>query len=369
VSAAADDRFMALALGLAGRGLGRVWPNPAVGCVIEREGVILGRGWTQPGGRPHAETEALAGAGPAARGATAHVSLEPCAHHGSTPPCAEALVAAGVARVVSALQDPDPRVAGRGHALLRAAGVAVTTGVMAAEAARLNAGFLMARGAGRPLLTLKLAASLDGRIATAAGESRWLSGPRARARVHLMRARHDAVLVGAGTARADDPALTVRGLGIPWQPVRVVAARGLDLPAGGALAAGLDRAPLWLLHDPAATPPDRAAAWAGRGARLLGVPTAAGELDPAAMLAALGAAGLTRVLCEGGGRLAAALLGAGLVDRLVLVTAGLALGAEGRPGLGPLGLAALAGAPRFTLAGEERLGPDLLSFWERAAAG
>ncbi|MCL4188588.1 MAG: bifunctional diaminohydroxyphosphoribosylaminopyrimidine deaminase/5-amino-6-(5-phosphoribosylamino)uracil reductase RibD [Rhodobacteraceae bacterium] len=360
---------MALALALAGRGLGRVWPNPAVGCVIERDGRILGRGWTQPGGRPHAEAVALAEAGPMARGATAHVSLEPCAHHGATPPCAAALVAAGVAHVVSALEDPDPRVAGRGHALIAAARVGLTTGVMAAEAARLNAGFLMHRRLGRPLVTLKLAASLDGRIATSAGESRWITGPAARARVHLMRARHDAVLVGGGTARADDPALTVRGLGTGWQPVRAVATRSLDLPADGALAAGLALAPLWLLHDPAATPAARAAAWTARGARLLAVAAGGtGGLDPPAMLAVLGAAGLTRVLCEGGGQLAAALLAAGLVDRISLFSAGLALGADGRPALGGLGLAALAAAPRFRLTGVERLGPDLMSEWERAEA-
>lgn len=370
MSAAGAPRFMALALALAGRGLGRVWPNPAVGCVIERDGRILGRGWTQPGGRPHAEAVALAAAGPAARGATAHVSLEPCAHHGATPPCAAALVAAGVAHVVSALEDPDPRVAGRGHALIAAAGIGLTTGVMAAEAARLNAGFLMQRRAGRPLVTLKLAASLDGRIATAAGESRWITGAAARAHVHLLRARHDAVLVGGGTARADDPALTVRGLGIGWQPVRVVAARSLDLPGDGALAAGLAVAPLWLLHDPAATPPARAAAWAARGARLVAAaPGPGGELDPASMLTALGGLGLTRVLCEGGGRLAAALLAAGLVDRIVLVTAPLALGAEGRPALGGLGLVALAAAPRFRLVAVERLGEDAMSEWERPENG
>lgn len=361
-----DARFMALALGLAARGLGRVWPNPAVGCVIERDGRILGRGWTQPGGRPHAETVALGQAGAAARGATVHVTLEPCAHHGQTPPCAGALIDAGVARVVSALEDPDPRVAGRGHAALRAAGVEVTTGVLAAEAARLQAGFLSRIRLGRPMVTLKLATSLDGRIATAAGESRWITGPAARARVHLMRARHDAVLVGGGTARADDPALTVRGLGIPWQPLRVVAARTLDLPEGR-LAREIAAAPLWLLHDPAATPPARAAFWQAAGARLLPVPTGAGgALDPAAMLATLGAEGVTRVLCEGGGRLAAALLAAGLVDRLAVFAAGLALGAEGRPAIGPLGLEALAAAPRFRLAGVEAVGPDILSHWERA---
>ena len=178
---------MAHALRLAARGLGRTWPNPAVGCVIVKDGVILGRGWTQPGGRPHAETMALAQAGAAARGATAYVTLEPCAHHGQTPPCAEALIAARVARVVTALTDPDPRVAGRGHAMLRAAGIAVTEGVLAPEASRLNAGFLKRVTRNLPFVTLKLATTLDGRIATAAGESRWITGPAARRQVHTPR--------------------------------------------------------------------------------------------------------------------------------------------------------------------------------------
>ncbi len=225
MSAQDDPRHMAHALGLARRGLGRVWPNPAVGCVLVKGSRVLGRGFTQPGGRPHAETVALAAAGEGARGATAYVTLEPCAHHGRTPPCAGALAAAGVARVVTAIEDPDPRVSGRGHAMLRAAGIAVTEGVLAEEARALQRGFLSRVVRGRPMVTLKLAASLDGRIATAAGESRWITGPGARARVHAMRAMHDAVMVGAGTARADDPMLTVRGLGVDHQPVRVVAAR------------------------------------------------------------------------------------------------------------------------------------------------
>jgi diaminohydroxyphosphoribosylaminopyrimidine deaminase/5-amino-6-(5-phosphoribosylamino)uracil reductase len=363
--AEADVRWMRHALGLATRGLGTVWPNPAVGCVIVREGRVLGRGWTQPGGRPHAEAVALAQAGAAVRGATAYVSLEPCAHHGRTPPCADALAAAGVARVVTPFDDPDPRVSGRGHARLRAAGIAVTTGVEAAAAARLQRGFLLRQHAGRPMVTLKLATSLDGRIATATGESRWITGPEARRRVHALRACHDAVLVGAGTARADDPLLSVRGLGAVPQPVRLVAARGLDLDPAGALGRSAAEVPLWLLHDPATTPDGRLAAWRATGARLLPVAGDADGLDPAAMLAALGAAGLTRVFCEGGGALAAALLGAGLVDELWLFGAGLALGAEGRPAVGPLGLARLAAAPRFRLLAAETVGVDMLQHWER----
>lgn len=364
MSAGDDLRHMAHALGLARRGLGRVWPNPAVGCVLVQGSRIVGRGFTRPGGRPHAETVALAAAEPAVRGATAYVTLEPCAHHGQTPPCAAALVAAGVARVVTALEDPDPRVKGQGHAMLRAAGVAVTEGVLAAEARALQRGFLCRVTAGRPMVTLKLAASLDGRIATAAGESRWITGPEARARVHAMRAAHDAVMVGAGTARADDPMLTVRGLGFAHRPVRVVAARTLDLDPGGALGRSAREVPLWLLHGPA-VPAAARSAWTDRGARLIEVAEAGGALDPAALLTALGTAGLTRVFCEGGGRFAASLLAAGLVDEIALFTAGLALGADARPALGALGLGALAAAPRFRLAGVERVGADTLGLWTR----
>jgi diaminohydroxyphosphoribosylaminopyrimidine deaminase/5-amino-6-(5-phosphoribosylamino)uracil reductase len=362
--AATDRRFMALAISLGEWGLGNVWPNPAVGCVIVRDGRIVGRGWTQPGGRPHAETMALAQAGAAARGATAYVSLEPCAHHGKTPPCAEALVAAGVSRVVTACEDPDPRVSGSGHKILESNGIAVTIGILAAEAQAANAGFLSRIERGRPWLTLKLALTLDGRIATATGESRWITGPAARRRVHAMRAAHDAVLVGGGTARADDPALTVRDMGMPRQPVRIVAARRLDLPRDGTLVRTIAEAPLWLLHDPAATAPAEAAAWEASGARLVACPSGrGGQLDPAALLAALGAEGLTRVFCEGGGTFAASLLAAGLVDELAVFSAGLAIGAEGRPGIGALGLDRLGEARRFRLVAVETVGEDILHRW------
>ncbi len=356
-----DRRHMAHALGLARRGLGRVWPNPAVGCVIVNQGRIVGRGWTQPGGRPHAETVALKQSGEAARGATAYVSLEPCAHHGKTPPCAEALIVAGIARVVSALVDPDARVAGKGHAMLREAGIAVQTGLMADEAEVQQRGFLTRIRRGRPMVTLKLAMSLDGRIATASGESKWITGPEARRRVHAMRAVHDAVLVGGGTARSDDPDLTVRGLGVAHQPVRVVASCGLDLPEG-ILTRTAREVPVWLIHG-ATAPVARREAWQTAGARLVECAEGKGGLDPFALLMTLGAAGLTRVLCEGGGQLAASLLAAGLVDEIALFTAGLALGADARPGLGPLGLATLAGAERYRLKAVERVGDDTLSFW------
>jgi len=319
------------ALRLARRGLGNVWPNPAVGCVIVAAGRVVGRGWTQPGGRPHAERMALDAAGAAARGATAYVTLEPCAHHGRAPPCSDALVAAGVTRVVSALTDPDPRVAGRGHARLREAGIEVVEGVRAGPAAELQRGFLSRVTRARPMVTLKLATSFDGRIATAAGESRWITGEAARRHVHLLRLTHDAVMVGAGTARADLPALNVRGFGPVRQPVRVVMA---NAPIPALPPEGPDHGPLWVLPGP---------------------------VDEA--LAELGRRGLTRVFCEGGGRLAAALLAAGLVDELVGYTAGVVLGGDGRAAVAPLGLGALADAPRFRLAETRALGGDVFHRW------
>ena len=356
---------MAHALGLGRRGLGRTWPNPSVGCVIVREGRVVGRGTTAPGGRPHAEVVALAQAGEAAAGATAFVTLEPCAHHGQTPPCAEALVAARIARVVVACPDPDPRVAGRGVALLRSAGVEVREGVLEAEARADLAGYLKVREQGLPGLTLKLATSLDGRIATATGESRWITGPAARRVVHGLRARADAVLVGSGTARTDDPDLRVRDLGVAHQPVRVVLTRRLDLPSDSRLGRTARETPVWLLHGSDA-PAEARGRWLDAGAELTEIPVAEGRLDPEAALRALAARGLTSVFCEGGGALAASLLQAGLVDQLVTFTAGLAIGAEGTPALGALGLDRLAEAPRYTLRETRAVGPDAMQLWSRA---
>ncbi|TVP74370.1 MAG: bifunctional diaminohydroxyphosphoribosylaminopyrimidine deaminase/5-amino-6-(5-phosphoribosylamino)uracil reductase RibD [Rhodobacteraceae bacterium] len=353
---------MRLAISLGARGLGRVWPNPAVGCVLVRDGEILGRGWTQPGGRPHAEAMALRGCD--ARGATAYVSLEPCAHHGLTPPCANALIEAGVRRVVTALTDPDPRVAGRGHAMLRAGGVEVTEEVEAEAAARVNAGFLLRLTQGRPFVTLKLALTLDGRIATASGESRWITGPEARRAVHALRARHDAVLVGSGTARADDPDLQVRGFGVTHQPVRIVAARSLRIDASGRLGASARAAPVWLLHGSDA-PHEARQSWQATGAELIQTDFGVDGFEVTEMLRALARRGVTRILCEGGGTLAAQLLRAGAVDALVVFSAGKMIGAEGRAGLGALELAALADAPRFELVETRPVGADILHHWRR----
>lgn len=352
------------ALALGRRGLGRVWPNPAVGCVIVKDGRVVGRGRTADGGRPHGEPQALAMAGEAARGATVYVTLEPCSHHGKTPPCAEALIAAGVARVVVALEDPDPRVSGRGLTMLRDAGIQVDVGLCANEARSDQAGFLSRVTEGRPLVTLKLASSFDGRIATATGESQWITGPEARHYVHGLRATHDAVMVGGGTARADDPMLTVRGYGDRPQPVRVVLSRKLDLPSKSALAETARDVPLWLCHSGDASP-EAIAAWEAAGARCLLCDGAGRHLDPAAVLKRLADEGLTRVFCEGGGSLAASLLVANTVDRLVGMTAGIALGAEGTPAIGALGVDVLAEAPAFQLQEVRRLGGDTLHIWQR----
>ncbi len=355
---------MALALSLGQRGQGSCWPNPAVGCVIVQGGRIVGRGWTQPGGRPHAETEALAQAGDAARGATAYVTLEPCSHHGKTPPCAAALIEAGVGRVVAAVEDSDPRVAGQGFAMLREAGIEVETGVLAEQAERDLAGFFLKTEQGRPFVTLKLASSFDGRIATQTGHSQWITGPEARRAVHAMRARHDAVMVGAGTARVDDPSLTVRDLGVAQQPVRVVVSRHLDLPLMGQLARTASEVPVWLCHGPH---PDaeRARAWDGLGARLIPCALQDHHIDAADLLQQLGQAGLTRVFCEGGAALAASLLEKDLVDELVGFTAGLTIGAEGLAAVGRLGLEKLDAAPRFELIETRAIGPDILHRWRR----
>ncbi len=360
----AGERFMALALSLASRGLGNVWPNPAVGCVIVKDGRIAGRGWTAPGGRPHAETQALAQAGAQACGATAYVSLEPCAHHARTPPCADALIAAGISRVVCAVADIDPRVAGKGFQRLRAAGITVDAGVLEGRARALNKGFFSRMQRGRPMLTLKLASSLDGRIATATGESQWLTGPEARRAVHGLRAAHDAVMVGAGTARADDPSLTVRGLGIERQPVRVVVSRLLDLPLTGKLARTAREAPVCVIHG-ADAGKGLVAAWRDLGAETLAVALRGGRPDPENVLKALGSKGLTRVFCEGGGAFAASLLHGDVVDELVGFTAGCFIGAEGYPALGALGLERLHEAPRFRLCEARAIGPDILHRWER----
>ncbi len=339
--------------------MGQVWPNPSVGCILVKNGRVVGQGVTAPGGRPHAEPQALAQAGDLAKAATVYVTLEPCAHTGQTPPCAQALIDAQVARVVVAARDPDPRVDGGGIAMLRDAGIAVTTDVETAQAKADHAGFFLKVREGRPFVTLKLATTLDGRIATHTGESQWITGPESRRAVHALRARHDAVMVGAGTLRADDPQLTVRDMGVVRQPVRVVVSTGLDLPPTAQMFATTDRAPVWLCHGPDAD----ASQFVGQGAVSLPCAVSEGRVSIESVLATLGQQGLTRVFCEGGGALAASILRAGLVDQLELFQAGKVIGGDGLAAVAPLDLAALGDCPQFACVQERRIGGDVWTTW------
>jgi diaminohydroxyphosphoribosylaminopyrimidine deaminase/5-amino-6-(5-phosphoribosylamino)uracil reductase len=362
---AEDLAHMQAALALARRGLGNVWPNPAVGCVIVREGQVVGRGWTQPGGRPHAETEALSRAGDLARGGTAYVTLEPCSHHGRTPPCCNALIAARVARVVCAMRDPDPRVDGRGFAKLRAAGITVEEGLLEAEARAINAGFTRRIREGLPIVTLKLATTLDGRIATHAGESKWITGAAARREAHALRARYDAILVGSGTALADDPDLTCRLPGAtPRQPLRVVADARLRTPPSARVVATARQHPTLLVTVPG-HPPTARAPFQDAGAEVVTVPRGEGGLSLRALLQALAQRGVTRVLAEGGAGIAAALLREGLVDRLAWFHAPSVMGGDGLPAAYPLPVDVLAAMPRFRRVAARPLGDDWLTEFER----
>ncbi|CAM3113916.1 MULTISPECIES: bifunctional diaminohydroxyphosphoribosylaminopyrimidine deaminase/5-amino-6-(5-phosphoribosylamino)uracil reductase RibD [Sphingomonas] len=312
---------MGAALALADRGVGRTAPNPNVGCLIVRDGRVVGRGWTQPGGRPHAEAMALAQAGEAAKGATAYVTLEPCAHVSTRgPACTDLLIAARVARIVAAMGDPDPRTNGEGFARARAAGIAVTTGVREAEARAMIAGFLTRRAKSRPFVTLKLATSLDGRIARPDGESRWITGPQARAHTHLERSRHEAILIGRGTLEADAPRLDVRLPGLESRsPRRILLSRTPE--------------PGW---------------------ETIASPAAIGDL-----------AGVDRLMVEGGAKTASAFLAAGLVDRLLLYRAPILIG-DGRAALSDIGLARLSDAHgRWRLTDSRMLGSDRLEVYER----
>jgi diaminohydroxyphosphoribosylaminopyrimidine deaminase/5-amino-6-(5-phosphoribosylamino)uracil reductase len=329
------------ALTLGDRALGTVAPNPAVGCVIVRDGVIVGRGWTQRGGRPHAEAVALRQAGDAAKGATAYVTLEPCAHIGQTPPCAGALIEAGIARVVVAIEDPDPRVSGRGFAMLREAGVTVETDVLRGEAAAANAGFFLRIVKKRPLVTLKLAVSADGKIARAPGGDQWITGEEARRFGHLLRARHDAILAGIGTVLADDPELTCRIPGLEDRsPVRVVLDSGLRLPFGSKLVRTARKLPLVIFTPSSRHRPHKASAdeKAGReeslksmGAEVVPIsPDAQGRPDLHAVLAELALRGMTRLLVEGGAAIEHAFLAQGLADRLEIFRSPVVAGEGGR---------------------------------------
>jgi diaminohydroxyphosphoribosylaminopyrimidine deaminase/5-amino-6-(5-phosphoribosylamino)uracil reductase len=369
-----DQDFMAVALRLARRGLGNVAPNPAVGCVIVSGGPdprVLGRGRTQPGGRPHAEAVALDAArerfgAEALVGATVYVTLEPCNHLGRTPPCADALIRARVARVVVACGDPHVRVAGRGIARLRDAGVEVVTDVCKDAAEDINIGFLTAATEGRPMVSLKTATTSDGRIATRTGASQWITGPAARRHAHLLRAQHDVIAVGIGTAKADDPSLTCRLPGMEERsPTRVVFDSRLRLSLESKLVQTAMDVPTWVLSA-AKTDKDRRRALEAAGVMVVPIED---EIDgrpvPAAALRALGVLGMTRVMVEGGARLATGLLRAGLVDRLLWYRAPSLIGGDGLPPFGDLGVGEVADMPAFRPLSRTPVGEDTLEIYAR----
>ena len=362
----ADQRFMLLALALGRRGQGRTWPNPAVGAVVARDGVIIGRGWTQPGGRPHAEPEALKRAGEAARGAMLYVTLEPCSHFGKSPPCADAIIASGISRVVSAIEDPNPEVAGQGHAKLRAAGITVDIGLCAAEAARDHAGHFRRIRDRRPHVVLKLAVSADDKIGAAGHKPVAITGEAARNRVHLLRAQSDAVLVGIGTVLADDPLLTCRLPGMEARsPVRVVLDRALRILGTSRLVHSARQTPLWLITSETA---EAAAAMklGAAGAQVIRVAATGARLDLKAVLRALADKGITRLMVEGGARVASAFVSAGLADEIWLLRGPETIGAGGVPALDAVPLAAITQSPAFKVRASEMLQNDTLTIYERA---
>jgi diaminohydroxyphosphoribosylaminopyrimidine deaminase/5-amino-6-(5-phosphoribosylamino)uracil reductase len=366
-SKAADQRFMQLALALGRRGQGRTWPNPAVGAVVVKDGVIVGRGWTQPGGRPHAEPVALSRAGEAARGATLYVTLEPCSHVGKSPPCADAIIAAGITHVVSAIEDPNPEVAGQGHARLRAAGVSVDIGLGALDAARDHAGHFRRIRDKRPHVILKLAVSADDKIGAAGRKPIAISGEAAKARVHLLRAQCDAIMVGIGTVQADDPLLTCRLPGMEARsPVRVVLDRALRISGTSRLVHSARATPLWVMTSNLSEAP-AAMKLGAAGAQVIRVPTTSVPpgLDLVGVLHALAEKGTTRLLVEGGARVASSFVAANLVDEVWLLRGPDAVGADGIAALDALPLSAITGSPAFKLRASESLQNDTLTIYER----
>jgi diaminohydroxyphosphoribosylaminopyrimidine deaminase/5-amino-6-(5-phosphoribosylamino)uracil reductase len=364
----ADERFMTAALAIGRRGLGVTSPNPAVGTIIVKDGVIVGRGATQPGGRPHAETVALVDAGERARGATLYVTLEPCSHHGVTGPCANAISRGGVARVVSAIEDPDPRVAGRGHQILRDAGVEVVTGVCAEAARRANLGHILRVTEGRPMVTLKLAETIDGFAAAGSPHDPRLiiTGVAANNRIQIMRSMHDAIMVGIGTILGDDPLLTLRLPGMESRtPLRVVLDTHLRTPVRSRLVATAAERPVLLIAG------ERAPADARRDLEDRGVSVEIvecddnGHIDLRAALGVLASAGLTRVFSEGGPHVAGQLIAEGLADDVLLVRGSKSLGSPGVPALDDGARALLRDATRFRHAGDSFAGVDRISHFER----
>ena len=351
---AADHEFMARALRLAELGLYSSTPNPRVGCVIVKDGVVVGEGWHRRAGEAHAEIHALQAAGDQARGATAYVTLEPCSHHGRTPPCADALIAAGVSRVVAAMQDPNPQVSGRGLALLRNAGIVTDCGVLGSEAQELNIGFVSRMTRGRPWLRLKLATSLDGKTALENGASQWITGPEARQDGHRFRARACAILSGIGTVRDDDPLLNARGVETERQPLKVVLDSRLELTLNAKLLEGGGVLVACAIDDAA-----RSAALRQRGAEILCLPNPEGKVDLPELMMELGRRGINEVHVEGGSRLNGALLVAGLVDEFLIYLAPCLIGHAARGIFDMLALESLADKAQLSIRDLRMLGPDV----------
>ncbi len=358
-----DARYMAAALALGRRNLGLTAPNPSVGALIVQGARVVGAGATAPGGRPHAETIALAEAGEAARGATAYVTLEPCSHHGRTPPCAEALVAAQVARVVCALEDPDERVAGQGFALLRAAGIEVALGIGAAAARRDHLGHILRVTEGRPMVTLKIARTADGYAGGDEHDPRLIiTGEIANRRTQTLRALHEAIMIGVGTAIGDDPLLTVRQAGLDQKPLRVILDSQLRLPPDSRLCATAETYPT-LVVTTAGAPAEREAALHARAVEVARLGGGA-QFDLGEALRLLARRGVTRVFCEGGPTIGSALIRQGLADEVLLFTAEKPLGRPGRPALAPEALAALDDLGRYVEGQGAVYGADALRRWE-----
>lgn len=358
---------MQLALTLGRRGLGRTWPNPAVGAVVVKDGVILGRAWTQDGGRPHAEPIALERAGDAARGATLYVTLEPCSHHGQTPPCADAILHAGITRVVSAIEDPNPQIAGRGHARLRAAGVQVDIGIGAEEAAHDHAGHILRITSGRPHVTLKLALSSDGKIGGAGRTPIAITGEEVRTRVHMFRAQSDAILIGVGTAQADNPQLNSRLPGMDARsPVRVILDRNLRLSPAGYLAKSARNIPLWVFAG-ASVEPSSATLLEAEGVKIIHTHCPDNRIDLDGVLHELALRGISRLMVEGGSRVAASFVEANLADEIWLYRSEVVVGKDGIDPLDNLPLTAITQSPRYGVRATEQLGADTLTIYERAS--
>ena len=357
-----DERYMALAISLGRRNLGQTSPNPSVGCVLVKNDVIVGRGYTAPGGRPHAETQAIKQAGSVANGSTAYITLEPCSHEGKTPPCAQALVEAGVKRAVIATIDPDKRVNGKGISILEAAGIEVKVGVLAEQASLDHAGFFSSQSDCRPWITLKLATSIDGKIATSKGDSKWITGSSARHFVHNMRRKHDAIMVGSGTVISDDPNLNVRDLGTCIQPYRIVVSSNLEIPVKSNLTKTIYEQPVWIFHSNEASEA-RKRKWLDLGAQLFECQVDNFGISMKDIMQKISDKGITRLLCEGGGKLAASLMRSELVDEIVTFHGGLAIGADGLSSIGDLGIYSLGEAKRWRLNQTLSFGAEVLNIW------